>query len=209
MTLALAIIGTVLGILNLVWSVLTWRGSGSRVQVDTSLRIFPGLTRNQMLDSLARAQLPPEQAAAAQQLIQYHAQIPIPIDFNIPASADLVATLPPEAILVVATITNTGRSPVTLRGCQWRTSQPGLVGAPNMPPGASFPHRLEGNDQCISVISLTTIMAVLDAPLRDKSVTGREAWPLVEVANLRKPVKGKAVSIPARSQPSSEQTIAP
>jgi len=96
MTLALAIIGTVLGVLNLLWNVWTWRGSGSRVQVDTSLRIFPGLTRNQMLDSLAQTQLPPDQAKAAQQLIQYHAQITIPTNLSFTASAELIAALNPR-----------------------------------------------------------------------------------------------------------------
>jgi len=206
MTLALAIIGTVLGVLNLLWNVWTWRGSGSRGQVDTNLRIFSGLTRNQMLDSLAQTQLPPDQAKAAQQLIQYHAQITIPTNLSFTASAELIAALPPEAVLIVATITNTGRLPVTIQRCQWRTSQPEqLIETPNMPPGVSFPHRLGENDQCISVISLATIMSVLDAPLRDKSITGREAWPLVEVANLRKPVRGNSVTIPARSQPPPQQ----
>jgi hypothetical protein len=206
MTLALAIIGTVLGVLNLLWNVWTWRGSGSRVQVVTSLRIFPGLTRNQMLDSLAQTQLPPDQAKAAQQLIQYHAQITIPTDLSFPASAELIAALPPEAVMVVATITNTGRLPVTILRCMWRTSQPEqLMESPNMPPGVSFPHRLGENDQCISVISLATVMSVLDAPLREKSITGREAWPLVEVANRRKPVRGNSVTIPTRSQPPPQQ----
>jgi hypothetical protein len=51
--------------------------------------------------------------------------------------------------MVVATITNTGRLPVTIQRCQWQTSQPGLtIEAPNTPPGVSFPHRLGENDQC-------------------------------------------------------------
>jgi hypothetical protein len=201
MALALAIIGTVLGILNLLWNVWTWCGSGSRVEVDTSFRVFPGLARNQMMDSLARTQLPPEIANAAQRMIQQHAQIPIPIDLSYPASAELMAAVPPEMVLVVATITNTGRLPVTIQRCQWHTPQPGLIEAPNMPLGVSFPYRLGENDRCISVITLATVMSILDAPLRDKSVTGREAWPMVEVANLRKPVRGKSLTIPTRSQP--------
>ena len=209
MTLALAIIGTVLGILNLLWNVWTWRGSGSHVQIDTSFRIFPGLTRDQMMNSLAQAQLPPELANAAQQMIQFHAQIPIPTDLSYPASAELMKAVPPETVLVFATITNTGRLPVTIQRCQWQTSQPGFIEAPNMPPGVSFPYRLRENDRCISVISLATVMAVLDAPLRDKSVTGRETWPVVEVANLRKPVRGNSLTIPTRSQPPSEQPTAP
>jgi hypothetical protein len=206
MTLALATIGTVLGVLNFLWNVWTWKGSNSRVQVSASLRIFPGLTRDQMLASLGQTQLPPEQAKAAQQLIQFHAQVPIPTDLSFPASAELVAALPPEAVMVVATITNTGRLPVTIQRCSWRTSQPDqLIEAPNAQPGVSFPHRLGENDQCISVISLTTIMSVLDAPLRDGRISEREAWPLVEVANLRKSVRGKSVIIPTRSQPTPQR----
>lgn len=209
MTLALAIIGTVLGILNLLWNVWTWRGSDSRIRVDTSFRIFPDLARNQMMDSLARAQLPPELANQAQQMVQHQSQFPIPADLNYPASAELITVLPPQMILLVATVTNTGRLPVTIQRCQWQTSQPGLIEMPNMPPGVSFPHRLGENDRCISVISLASIMAMLDAPLRDKSVAGREAWPLVEVANLKKPVRGNSVDIPARSQPPSGQPATP
>jgi hypothetical protein len=210
MTLALAIIGTVLGILNLLWNVWTWRGSGSRVQVETSFRIFPGLIRSQMMNQLAQTQLPPELANVAQQMIQQHSQIPIPPDLSSPVSADLMAVLPPESVMVVATITNTGRLPVTIQRCQWRTSQEGTIETPNLPPGVSFPHRLRENDRCISVISLASIMAVLDAPLRDRSVTGRDAWPIVEVANLRKPVRGNSLAIPIQSnQPPAGQTAAP
>lgn len=202
MTSALAIIGTVLGVLNLLWSIWTWRGSGSRIQVSTSLRIFPGLTRNQMLTSLGQAQLPPDQAKAAQQLTQFHAQTSIPEDLSFPASAGLIAALPPEAIMVVAAITNVGRLPVTIQRCQWRTSQlDQLIEVPNMPPGVSFPHRLGENDQCISVIGLATIMAVLDAPLRDKNVMARDVWPQVGVANRRKPVRGNRLEVPQRGEP--------
>jgi hypothetical protein len=203
MTLALAIIGTVLGVLNLLWNVWTWRGSGSRIQVETSFRVFPGLARNQLMNILAQtqSQLPAELASAAQQMIRQHAQIPIPTDLSYPASPQLIAASPSEMVLLVATITNTGRLSVTIQRCQWQTSQPGFIEAPNMPPGASFPHRLGENDRCISVITLASIQAVLDAPLRDKSVIGREAWPIVEVANLRKPVRGNSLTIPTRSQP--------
>jgi hypothetical protein len=203
MTLVLAIIGTALGVLNFLWNVWTWRGSGSRIKVETSLLIFPGLARNQLMNILAQAQsqLPAELAAASQQMIQYHAQIPIPIDLGYPASPELIATVPSEMVLLVATITNTGRLPVTIQRCQWKTSQPHIIEVPNAQPGVSFPHRLGENDRCISVITLATIQAVLDAPLRDKSVTGREAWPIVEVANLRKPVRGNPLTIPMRSQP--------
>jgi hypothetical protein len=162
-----------------------------------------------MMDSLAQAQLPPELANAAQQMIQQHAQIPIPTDLSYPASAELMAAMPPEMVLIVATITNTGRLPVTIQRCQWQTSQPGLIEAPNLPPGVSFPYRLGENDRCISVITLATIMSVLDAPLRDKSLTEREASPMVEVANLRKPVRGNSLTIPTHSQPPAELPTEP
>jgi hypothetical protein len=211
MTLALALIGVVLGILNFLWNVWTWRGSDSRIQVETSLRIFPGLARNQLMSLLAQAQsqLPAELATAAQQMIQQQAQIAIPTDLSYPASPELIAATPSEMVQLVATITNTGRLPVTIQRCQWRTSQTGLIEAPNTQPGVSFPHRLGENDRCISVITLATIQAVLDAPLRDKSVTAREAWPMVEVANLRKPVRGNSLTIPVRGQPPSDEPQRP
>lgn len=203
MALVLGITGAGLGVLNLLWNVWTWRGSSSRIRIETSFRVFPGLARNQLMNLLAQveSQLPKELAVMAQQMTQQHAQIPIPTDLSYPASAEMIAASHPEMVLLVAAITNTGRLPVTIQRCQWQTSQPGFIEVPNMQPGVSFPYRLGENDRCISVISLATIQAVLDAPLRDKSVTGREAWPVVEVANLRKPVRGNPLIIPIR-QPS-------
>lgn len=202
MALTLAIIGTVLGVSNLLWSVWTWRGSGSRVRVETSFRVFPGLAKDQLMNLLAQTklQLPAELANVVQNMLEYHAQLPIPTDLSYPASPELMAAMPAETTLVVATITNTGRLPVTIQRCQWQTSQPGLMEVPNMPPGVSFPHRLEENDRCISVITLASIMAPLDAPLRDKSVTSRKAWPVVEVANRRKPISGNSLTIPLRNE---------
>jgi hypothetical protein len=162
------------------------------------------------MDQLARVPLPLELTNIAQQMIQQHTQLSLPPDLGYPVSADLIAAVPPESIMIVSTITNTGRLPVTIQRCQWQTSQSGMIiETPNMPPGVSFPHRLGEHDRCISVTSLATIMSVLDAPLRDKSVTDREAWPIVEVANLRKPVRGNSLAIPTRTQPPSEQTTAP
>jgi hypothetical protein len=207
MTLAFAIIGTALGVLNFLWNIWAWRGSGSRIQVETSIRVFPGLARNHLMNILAQTQsrLPAELAAAAQQMIQQHAQIPIPIDLSYPASPGLIAVSPSEVVFLVATITNTGRLPVTIQRCQWGTSQPHIIEVPNVQPGVSFPYRLGENDRCISVISLASIQAILDAPLRDKSVTGRKAWPIVEVANLRKPLRGNSLTIPMRSQPPDDK----
>jgi hypothetical protein len=51
-------------------------------------------------------------------------------------------------------------------------------------------------------------MAILDAPLRDKSVTGREAWPMVEVANRKKPIRGNSLTIPTRELPETEKAAA-
>jgi hypothetical protein len=184
--------------------------SGIHVEVDTSFLMFPGLIRDQMLDQLSRAQLPAEQANQAQQLIQFQAQFAIPHDFACPVSPELMAVMPPEVVMVVATITNAGRTPVTIQRCHWQTSQPDMtIGTINQPPGVTFPHRLGENDSCISVISLASIMAILDAPLRDKSVTEREAWPMVEVANLRKPVRGNSLVIPTRNSPTAQTPTAP
>ena len=119
-----------------------------------------------MMNLLAqnKAQLPAELANAAQQMIQQHAQIPIPTDLSYEAYPKHIAVLPPEMVLLVATITNTGRLPVTIQRCQWQTSQPSLIEAPNMQPGVSLPHRLRENDRCLSAITLASIQAVLDAP---------------------------------------------
>jgi hypothetical protein len=210
-TTIIAILGLILAMLSLGWQAYTWRSSGSRVQVETSFRIFPGLVRNQMMDRLTQAQagLPPDLANAAQQMIQQHSQIVLPPDLGYLASDDLMAVLPPDSIMVVAIIRNTGRLPVTIQRCQWQTSQPGtIIESPGMPPGVSFPHRLGEHDQCSSVIDLASIMSILDAPLRETSVTGRDVWPLVEVANRREPVRGNRLAIPTRSQPPSDQAAA-
>jgi len=73
-----------------------------------------------MMNLLAqnKAQLPAELANAAQQMIQRHAQIPIPTDLSYEAYPKRIAVLPPEMVLLVATITNTGRLPVTIQRCQ-------------------------------------------------------------------------------------------
>jgi hypothetical protein len=208
-TSIVAVLGLVLAALSLGLQAYTWRSSGSRVEVETAFRIFPQVARNQLMDRLRQATLPPDQAAMAQQMIEYQSQFVLPLDLGYPASDELIAVLPAESVMLVAIIRNTGRLPVTVQRCQWQTSQPGMtIESPSMPPGVAFPHRLGEHDQCISVIDLASIMSILDAPLRDKNVTGREAWPLVEVANRREPVRGSRLTIPARSQPSAEATSA-
>jgi hypothetical protein len=119
----------------------------------------------------------------AEQIIQQQSQVLLPPDLGYPVSSDLMAALPPELVTIVATIRNTGRLPITIQRCQWQTSQLEMtIEAPSMPPGVSFPHRLGEHDQCISVTDLASIISILDAPLRDKSVIDCEAWPIVEVA---------------------------
>jgi len=204
-TTIIAILGLILALPSLGWQVYSWRGSGSRVQVETSFRIFPGLVRSQMMDRLGQIKLPAELANVAQQMIQQQAQVMLPPDLGFSPSDDLMAVLPPDSVMIVAVIRNTGRLPVTIQRCQWQTSQPGIIEVPGMPPSVSFPHRLGEDDQCMSVIELATIMSILDAPLKDVSVTGREAWPIVEVANRRKAVHGNRLAIPARRQPQSDQ----
>jgi hypothetical protein len=73
----------------------------------------------------------------AQQLIEFHHHIPISHDLGYPVSDDLLKAVPPESVLVEATIRNSGRSPVTVGRCQWRTSQPGLIEIPNRTPRCS------------------------------------------------------------------------
>jgi hypothetical protein len=144
-------------------------------------------------------------AVPAQRLIAFQSQFVMPLDLSYPASEELMAALPTESVMIVAIFRNTGRLPVTIQRCQWQTSQPGMIiERPGAPPSVAFPHRLGEHDQCISIIDLASIMSILDAPLRDKSVIAREAWPRVEVANRREPVRGNRLTIPTRNQPSAE-----
>jgi translation elongation factor EF-Tu-like GTPase len=70
-------------------------------------------------------------------------------------------------------------------------------------PGISFPHRLEGNDQCIAVLDLQTIISMLDAPFGGTKTSGREVWPVIRLGN-RRTVKGKRTQIPITSDPSQD-----
>lgn len=66
------------------------------------------------------------------------------------------------------------------------------------PLGTPIPHQLEPGTQCYAVVDVATTMAVVDAPLRDKTL-GRMVWPVVQIGNGRKR-KGKAVEIPVRQE---------
>ncbi len=154
------------------------------------------------MDKLNQAVLPPDFAHVAPLMTQQLDQLMLPPDLSYsPVAAGLMAVLPRESIMIVATIRNSGRLPVTILRCQWQTAHPWIIESPNNPPGASFPYRLGEHDRCISVIDLATIVSVLDAPHRDMSKTGREVWPIVEVAHKRKPVRGRPLTIPSSDQP--------
>jgi hypothetical protein len=114
-TTIVAVLGLVLAILSLGWQFYTWHGSGSRVQVEMSFRIFPGLVRSQMMDQLAQAGLPPELTNVAQQALRQQALIELPPDLGYPVAAELMAVLPPKSIMIVASIRNFARLPVTIQ----------------------------------------------------------------------------------------------
>ena len=66
---------------------------------------------------------------------------------------------------------------------------------------------LEPRAQCYAVVDLATAMAVVDAPLRDKTLD-RTVWPVVQLGNGRKR-KGKTVDIPAGQEAAEPPTDSP
>ncbi len=106
-----------------------------------------------------------------------------------------------QNLWLIAEISNIGRLAVTVQGCQWHTAQDKTIERRPTSPGVSLPHRLDANDQCIAVIDLRTIIAVLDAPFGGTRISGREVWPVIRLGN-RRTVKGKRIQIPVTSDPS-------
>ena len=116
----------------------------------------------------------------------------------------LVTALGPQNLQnlwLIAEISNIGRLAVTVQGCQWHTAKGKTIERRPATPGVSFPHRLDANDQCIAVIDLRTIIAVLDAPFGETRTSGRDVWPIIRLGN-RRTVKGKRIQIPVTSDPS-------
>jgi hypothetical protein len=98
-------------------------------------------------------------------------------------------------VMVIANIRNTGRLPVTIQRCSWYVGG-NVWMAVDVPPGVSLPYRLGEHDQCFSIVALQEIVEFSD---RNPPLPGwrREVWPLIDIANRRRPVRGNALSVPA------------
>lgn len=195
LALFIAIAGLVLSLTALGWQVLVFVRSGSRVRVEMKFATF--LTQNPVA-FLVPGIMPGTQGANAP-----------PSEQPIYLPDELVTALGPQNLQhlwLIAEISNIGRLPVTVQGCQWHTSRSGAIERRPTSPGVSFPHRLEAHDQCIAVIDLKTIISVLDAPFGGTKTSGREVWPVIRLGN-RRTAKGKQIQIPITSDPSQNVLI--
>jgi hypothetical protein len=103
--------------------------------------------------------------------------------------------------ILLATIYNVGRMPVTIQQCRWAAGSTVLTGSPVARwPATQLPHRLEPHTQCACTIEFATARGMASMA---KSV---EIRPIVELGN-GKVVRGKAFRVipdaPASSLPSS------
>ena len=166
-----------LAIVTAVFAFFTFAWSGSRVRVDTRFGIYlshllPGVVNSDQPTFLTR------------ELVSATAHQGYP------------------GVLLFAVVQNIGRLPIAVQECLWHTEAKGGqhlgFGTIGNPLGTPLPHRLEPGAQCYAVVDLATAMAVVDAPLRDKTL-GRMVWPVVQLGNGRKR-KGKAMEIPVRQE---------
>ncbi len=188
--LFIAIAGLVLSLTALGWQVLVFLRSGSRVRVEIKFGTF--LTQN------PTGFLLPGIMTAAQTANANSPEQPIYLP------DPLVTALGPQNLQnlwLIAEISNIGRLAVTVQGCQWHTAKGNTIERRPATPGVSLPHRLDANDQCIAVIDLRTIIAMLDAPFGETRASGREVWPVIRLGN-RRTIKGKRSQIPVTSDPS-------
>jgi hypothetical protein len=171
-----------LAIVTAVFAFVTFVWSGSRVRVDTRFgvylsRLFPGLNSDQP-------------TFLTGELLSATAHQGYP------------------GVMVFAVIQNTGRLSITVQECLWHTEGKGGqhlgFGTIGNPLGTALPHRLEPGAQCYAVVDLATAMAVVDAPLRDKTL-GRMVWPVVQLGNGRKR-KGSVVEIPVKPEAAAPPT---
>jgi hypothetical protein len=165
-----------LAIVTAIFAFVTFAWSGSRVRVDTRFgmylsRLIPGLNSDQP-------------TFLTGELVSATAHQGYP------------------GVMLFAVIQNTGRLSITVHECLWHASGHGKqqlgFGTIGNPLGTPLPHRLEPGAQCYAVVDLATAMAVVDAPLRDKTL-GRRVWPVVQLGNGRKR-KGSVVEIPAKPE---------
>ncbi len=166
-----------LAIVTAIFAIVTFAWSGSRVRVDTRFglylsQVFPGVVNSDqptfLTDTLVSATA--------------HQGYP--------------------GVLLFAVIQNIGRLPVTVQECLWHANDHGKqqlgFGTIGNPLGTPLPHRLEPGAQCYAVVDLATAMAVVDAPLRDKTLD-RMVWPVVQLGSGRKRM-GKVVEIPVKPE---------
>jgi hypothetical protein len=195
LALFIAITGLVLSLTALGWQILAFVKSGSRVRVEMKYGTF--LTQN------LTGFLTPE----IKQTVQ-GADTPLPQQ-PIYLPDELVTALGPQNLQhlwLIAEISNIGRLPVTVQGCQWQTTKGEAIERRPTSPGVSFPHRLEAQDQCIAVVDLHTVIAWLDAPFGGTRASGREVWPVIRLGN-RRTVKGKRTQIPVTSDPGQNELV--
>lgn len=178
-----------LAIVTAVFAFVTFAWSGSRDRVDTRF----GTYLSHVLPGVVNSDQP---------------------TFLTDTLVSAVANQGYPGVLLFAVIQNIGRLPVTVQECLWHANEQGKqqlgFGTIGNPLGTPLPHRLEPGAQRYAVVDLATAMAVIDAPLRDKTLD-RMVWPVVQLGNGRKrdgkvvemPVKQEATAPPAGSASSS------
>jgi hypothetical protein len=169
LTPVIAVLGLVLALLSLGWQVIAFTRSGSRVGVT----MRAGLWGPAGLVQLAEGAFP---------------------------SAEDLARLGSEGFqtpVLIATITNSGRLPVTIQQCSWGTKSCEITPTRHIA-GDPFSRRLDVHDQCTAVVdrSVSAVLGANSDVLKDHS---RDVWPVVELGNGRKPVKGKPMRVPEGS----------
>jgi len=84
--------------------------------------------------------------------------------------------------VLIATIRNVGRMPVTIESCNWHAKEVALS-LSESPPGQTLPHRLEPHDKCIVAVRLQAVVAMIEASKEVLGSTGRDIWPEVQLGS--------------------------
>ena len=177
MTSVIAILGLVLAAASLGWQLYTFLLSGSRVHVKARFGIFG-----------SDVELVNEEGEV------FH----LPPDAILDLSKDFLSRAqrrPSTVDKAIVTIQNRGRLPVTIDNCIWQSETAETIGSPDTAPGISLPHRLGEHDQCISVVDLATVMALVDNGNCAGNEIEGEVWPMVVLGNGRT-VRGNSLCVP-------------
>jgi hypothetical protein len=161
-TTVIAVLGLILAAASIAWQWYTFTRSGGRVQVDAQFGLFGSQISLAILADGNDTQ--GERKAfriPADAILRYG-----PRSFSTEKPVD-------PSIRAIATIRNTGRMPVTIQKCIWRSRHGETMGNIHIEPGVELPHRLSEYEQCISVADFGTIIGVLDHETASK----REVWP--------------------------------